>query len=251
MIECFRVIGWCFPETGRDRNFIDFFPDELFDTVEFSLFRLGNEGQRNSLGICPRCTPDSVDIIFRVVRYIKVDNPVSYTHLDVYKRQTNDRPKALVELEGKTLLERVIERMKEVEIERLVINIHHFADKIRAFLQGHDNFGMDIVLSEEREELLDTGGGVLKARDLFIPGKPVLIHNVDILTDLNLNALIRQHKEHDAYATLVVKPCLADRVLKFNQGVLKGWENKRTGEQKIVDEGFYEAREYNLSLIHI
>lgn len=164
---------------------------------------------------------------------------------------TNDRPKALVELEGKTLLERVIERMKEVEIERLVINIHHFADKIRAFLQGHDNFGMDIVLSEEREELLDTGGGVLKARDLFIPGKPVLIHNVDILTDLNLNALIRQHKEHDAYATLVVKPCLADRVLKFNQGVLKGWENKRTGEQKIVDEGFYEAREYNYCGIQI
>lgn len=167
------------------------------------------------------------------------------------KPLTNDRPKALVELEGKTLLERVIERMKEVEIERLVINIHHFADKIRAFLQEHDNFGMDIVLSEEREELLDTGGGVLKARDLFIPGKPVLIHNVDILTDLNLNALIRQHKEHDAYATLVVKPCLADRVLKFNQGVLKGWENKRTGEQKIVDEGFYGAREYNYCGIQI
>lgn len=164
---------------------------------------------------------------------------------------TDGCPKALVELDGKTLLERVIERMKEVKVERLVINIHHFADQIRAFLQEHDNFGMDIILSEEREELLDTGGGVLKARGLFIPGVPVLIHNVDILTDLDLNALIRQHEEHDAYATLVVKPCLADRVLKFNQGVLKGWENKRTGEQKIVDKGFYGAKEYNYCGIQI
>lgn len=82
---------------------------------------------------------------------------------------TNDRPKALVELNGKTLLERVIGRMKEVGVERLVINIHHFADQVKTFLREHDNFGMDIVLSEERKELLDTGGGVLKARDLFIP----------------------------------------------------------------------------------
>lgn len=164
---------------------------------------------------------------------------------------TNDRPKALVELNGKTLLERVIGRMKEVGVERLVINIHHFADQVKTFLREHDNFGMDIVLSEERKELLDTGGGVLKARDLFIPGQPVLIHNVDILTDLDLNALIRQHEERDAYATLVVKPCLADRVLKFNHGILKGWENKRTGEQKIVDEGFYRATEYNYCGIQI
>ena len=119
---------------------------------------------------------------------------------------TDDRPKALVELNGKALLERVIGRMKEVKVERLVINIHHFADQIKIFLREHENFGMDIVLSEEREKLLDTGGGVLKARDLFLPDTPVLIHNVDILTDLDLNALIRQHEEHDAYATLVVKP---------------------------------------------
>ncbi|WP_292271350.1 sugar phosphate nucleotidyltransferase [Butyricimonas sp.] len=164
---------------------------------------------------------------------------------------TDDRPKALVELNGKALLERVIGRMKEVKVERLVINIHHFADQIKVFLREHENFGMDIVLSEEREKLLDTGGGVLKARNLFLPDTPVLIHNVDILTDLDLNALIRQHEEHDAYATLVVKPCLADRVLKFNGGILKGWENKRTGEQKIVDDGFYRAKEYNYCGIQV
>ena len=164
---------------------------------------------------------------------------------------TNDRPKALVELKGKTLLERVVERMREVQVERLVINIHHFADQVELFLKEKGDFGMDIVLSDERDELLDTGGGVLKARELFIPGKPVLIHNVDILTDLDLKALVRQHESREAYATLVVQQAVADRVLKFNHGVLKGWENKRTGEQKIVDEGFYGATEFNYCGIQI
>ncbi|WP_279113908.1 nucleotidyltransferase family protein, partial [Butyricimonas virosa] len=113
------------------------------------------------------------------------------------------------------------------------------------------DFGMDIVLSDERDELLDTGGGVLKARELFIPGKPVLIHNVDILTDLDLKALVRQHESREAYATLVVQQAVADRVLKFNHGILKGWENKRTGEQKIVDEGFYGATEFNYCGIQV
>ena len=141
---------------------------------------------------------------------------------------TNDRPKALVELKGKTLLERVIERMREVQVERLVINIHHFADQVEHFLKEKGDFGMDIVLSDERDELLDTGGGILKARELFIPGKPVLIHNVDILTDLNLKAFVRQHESREAYATLVVQQAVADRVLNFNLGILKGCANKRT-----------------------
>ena len=115
---------------------------------------------------------------------------------------TNDRPKALVELKGKTLLERVIERMREVEVERLVINVHHFADQVASFLREKDNFGMEIVLSDERDELLDTGGGVLRARELFVPGKSVIIHNVDILTDLDLTALVRQHEEHDALSLI-------------------------------------------------
>ena len=136
-------------------------------------------------------------------------------------------------------------------MERLVINVHHFADLVERFLKEKGNFGMDIVLSDEREKLLDTGGGVLRARELFIPGKPVLIHNVDILTDLDLKALIYQHESHEAYATLVVQQTVADRVLKFNHGILKGWENKRTGEQKIVDEGFQGATEFNYCGIQI
>lgn len=164
---------------------------------------------------------------------------------------TNDRPKALVEFNGKTLLERVIRKMELVGVERLVVNIHHYADLVEDFLQEHDNFGMDIVVSDERELLLDTGGGVLKARDLFIPGKSVLIHNVDILTDLDLASVVCQHEEQYAYATLVVKGSEADRVLKFYDGILKGWENKRTGEQKIVDDAFYKATEFNYCGIQV
>ena len=87
---------------------------------------------------------------------------------------TNDRPKALVELKGKTLLERVVERMREVQVERLVINIHHFADQVELFLKEKGDFGMDIVLSDERDELLDTGGGVLKAENYLFRGNPCL-----------------------------------------------------------------------------
>ncbi|MFR7879052.1 MAG: NTP transferase domain-containing protein [Butyricimonas paravirosa] len=83
-------------------------------------------------------------------------------------------PESSGELKGKTLLERVVERMREVQVERLVINIHHFADQVELFLKEKGDFGMDIVLSDERDELLDTGGGVLKARELFIPGNPCL-----------------------------------------------------------------------------
>lgn len=165
---------------------------------------------------------------------------------------TNDRPKALVEINGRTLLERVIEKMKAVGIERLVVNIHHYADQIEAYLREHNCFGMDIRLSDERELLLDTGGGVRKARELFIPEKSVLIHNVDIQTDVDLLQLIAQHEDRKAYASLVVQRSQADRVLKFNRnGILKGWENKKTGEQKIVDGDFYRSQEYNYCGIQI
>lgn len=165
---------------------------------------------------------------------------------------TNDRPKALVEVAGRTLLERVVGRMKEAGVERLVVNVHHFGEQILEFLAAHGNFDMDIVVSDERGSLLDTGGGVLKARPLFHPGASVLAHNVDILTDLDLRALRAWHEERGAYATLVVKRVVADRVLKFNAaGCLKGWENKRTGERKIVDDEFYGAEEFGYCGIQV
>lgn len=165
---------------------------------------------------------------------------------------TNDRPKALVEMNGKTLLEHVIGKMKEAGIKRIVVNVHHYADMIIGFLEAHHNFDMDIVISDERDCLLDTGGGLRKARTLFIPDEPVLIYNVDIFSDIDLVRLGREHEESNAYATLVVRSCAGGRVLKFNaRGVLKGWENKATGEQKIVDADFYTATDYSFCGIHI
>lgn len=156
---------------------------------------------------------------------------------------TNDRPKALVALNGQTLLERTIGRLKAAGVERLVINIHHFGEQIVSFLEEHDHFGMDIRVSDERQCLLDTGGGLLKARELFHPGAAVLVHNVDILTDVNLRDLAAWHERQDAYATLVVQPTEADRVLRFNnRNCLVGWENRRTGEQKVVNDDFYRSR---------
>ena len=101
---------------------------------------------------------------------------------------TNDRPKALVEVAGKPLLEYVIRKMIAADVQRIVVNVHHYADQIEAFLCERHFFDWDIVISDEREKLLDTGGGLLKARELFSPGESVLIHNVDIFSDIDIPA---------------------------------------------------------------
>lgn len=165
---------------------------------------------------------------------------------------TDDRPKALVELQGKPLLEHVIVKMKEAGVGRIVVNVHHYAGMIEDFLASRNNFGLDIVISDERDCLLDTGGGLLKAAKLFRSGEPVLIHNVDILSDLDLNELFKAHETARNFVTLVTRPSQGERVLKFDAGgALKGWENKQTGEQKIVDDNFFQATDYSFCGIHI
>lgn len=165
---------------------------------------------------------------------------------------TNDRPKAMVELAGKPLLEHVILNMRQAGVGRIVVNVHHFAEQIEEFLDRHHYLEQDVVISDERDELLDTGGGLLKARSLFMPGEAVLIHNVDILSDLQLPHLIAYHQRHPAYATLAVRNSTPGRGLRFNkQGLLKGWENSITGEQKIVDPEFHISSNYSFCGIHI
>lgn len=165
---------------------------------------------------------------------------------------TDNRPKALVELNGKPLLEHVILKMKDAGIGRIVVNVHHYAEMVEDFLISRNNFGMDIVISDERDCLLDTGGGLLKASKLFRTGESVLIHNVDIFSDLDLNELSQTHESGRHYVTLVTRPSQGERVLKFDaEGVLKGWENKLTGEQKIVDERFFQSMDYSFCGIHV
>lgn len=165
---------------------------------------------------------------------------------------TDDRPKAMVEIGGKPLLEHVILKMRKAGVGRLVVNVHHFAEQIEEFLFKNHFLEEDVVISDERELLLDTGGGLLKARSLFTPGESVLIHNVDILSDLNLRQLIGFHQQNHYVATLVVRPSVPGRGLRFNEaGWLKGWENSCTGETKRVDAEFETAHNYSFCGIHI
>ena len=150
---------------------------------------------------------------------------------------TNDRPKALVEVNGKTLLEHNILKLKEAGFDRIVVNIHHFGEQIVEFLNGHDNFGIDIRVSDERQQLLDTGGGIKHAIPLFDQSLPILIHNVDIISDIDVRKLYAKHLAWESAstlgATLAVHQRKTSRYLQFTGDMhLCGWTNIKTGEVK-------------------
>ena len=144
------------------------------------------------------------------------------------KPLTDTMPKALVPVAGRPLIEHVILRLKAAGYERIVVNIHHFGEQIIDFLKANDHFGLDIRISDERAALLETGGGIKKARPLFDPASPVLIHNVDILSNARLDDL---YNVPSAQAALLVSPRQTTRYLQFNDTCrLIGWENIKTGE---------------------
>ena len=146
---------------------------------------------------------------------------------------TNDRPKALVEVAGVTMLERVIRNVAQAGFDDITINVHHFGEKIIDFLQENHNFGLNIHISDERDLLLDTGGGILKARRWLDGGEPFLVHNADILTDLDLTAIYKNHQHNEALATLLVKDRVTQRYFVFDRSMrLQGWINKKTGETR-------------------
>jgi NDP-sugar pyrophosphorylase family protein len=131
---------------------------------------------------------------------------------------TDTRPKALVELNGRTLLEIALERLRSFGVQQVVINAHHFAEMLVEYLGAHGDFGMEIELSLEAE-LLDTGGGLKKAAGFFLRdgrNEPFLVHNVDVLSTIDLGALLRAHAEHNALATLAVQRRLGSRQLLFD-----------------------------------
>ena len=141
------------------------------------------------------------------------------------KPLTDTMPKALVPVGGQPLLWHVIMKLKAAGYERIVVNVHHFAQQIIDYLQTHDNFGLDIRISDERQQLLETGGGIKKALPLFDANAPILIHNVDILSNLDLDAL-----PMDA-PLLVVSERTTKRYLLFDkENRLQGWTNIDTGE---------------------
>lgn len=161
---------------------------------------------------------------------------------------TDNCPKALVKVKGKSLLEHNIIKLKEAGFDHIVVNVHHFGQQIIDFLKENDNFGIDIKISDERELLLDTGGGIRKARSLFSNNDPVLIHNVDIISTIDLRAIYQRHVANNCEATLCIAPRKTSRYLLFDQEMrMRGWTNITTGEVK----GEKAENMYAFSGIHI
>lgn len=171
------------------------------------------------------------------------------------KPLTDTMPKALVPVAGCPMLEHVILKLKASGFTEIVINIHHFGEQIIDFLKTNNDFGLTIHISDERDRLLDTGGGIRKARLFFEnSGEPFLIHNVDILSDMNLKELYDFHMQSGSVATLLASRRTTSRYLLFNtERKLRGWINKDTGQVKPegfhYDESLY--REYAFSGIHV
>lgn len=168
------------------------------------------------------------------------------------QNETSDKPKALVEVGGITLLQRAIEKLKSEGVEEIVVNVHHFADLIIDFIASKD-WGIPIHISDERDKLLETGGGLKYAAPFFNTDDPILIYNVDIISNLNLKELLDAHNSSNAIATLVVRNRETQRYFKFDEEKqLVGWLNKKTGENKIArEEGYENGTEMAFSGIHM
>lgn len=169
------------------------------------------------------------------------------------KDHTIDKPKALVQLAGKPMLQHAIEKLIQYQISDITINVYHFADQIITYLENHHFPNVTIHISDERAELLDTGGG-LKNAEIFLTGKePILIYNVDVISNLDLNELENHHLNSGSLVTLVVRHRETSRYLMFDQNLqLAGWKNFSNGESKISRiDTFFNALPYAFSGIQI
>ena len=149
---------------------------------------------------------------------------------------TETMPKALVEYKGEPLLKHVILRLEKYGFTEIIINVHHFAEQVVDYLVANNNFGIQIEISSERDELLDTGGGLKKARHFF-DDEPFLLHNVDIISDISLSDLYKFHYNSNASVTLAARDRVSSRYLLFDgENRLSGWESIKTGEKIVVRE---------------
>jgi len=144
---------------------------------------------------------------------------------------TNSTPKALVPILGKPVIEHVILKLKKQGFNEIIINIHHFGDQIIDFIKSKSYFDIRIEFSDEQDKLLDTGGAIKKASWFFDTDESILIHNTDIISDVNLSAVYDNHIQNKAMATLVVNERKSSRYLFFDENNnLKGWVNEKSGK---------------------
>jgi MurNAc alpha-1-phosphate uridylyltransferase len=160
-------------------------------------------------------------------------------------------PKALVDINGKTALQTAVETCNSHGFNDIIINVHHFADMVEDEVIKLRKSGFRISVSDEREMLLDTGGGLFKARGFF-DKTPFLIYNVDIVSDLNLSAFYHNHLEKKGLATLAVRNRPGNRFYLINKtGLIRGWRNISTGEQILAGNVREELSEIAFSGMHI
>ena len=148
---------------------------------------------------------------------------------------TDHHPKALAVVNDKTILQRNVEYLASFGIKDIIINVHHFAEQVIFFVEKNNGFGSNISFSDERDEVLETGGGIKKAARFFEKqNEPFVVMNVDVLTDMNLDAMISLHQTKSPMATLAVSSRQTSRYFLFDESnLLCGWKNVKTGEQKI------------------
>lgn len=152
-----------------------------------------------------------------------------------FKPWTDAHPKALAMVNGKTLLQRNIEYLQQFNIYEVIINVHHFADQIINAVKTNNGWGSNVLISDERNELLETGGGLLNAQKHFTINEPFVLCNVDILTNLNINSLLLFHQQNKPLISFGVTNRVSSRNFLFdNTNRLCGWENKNTNEKKIA-----------------
>jgi len=170
------------------------------------------------------------------------------------KPLTNDRPKALVEINGKTLLEITLRRLAAFDIHDVIVNVHHFADLVIDYLQDNRNFGMHVEISRE-DQLLDTGGGLKKASWFFqedaVRTEPFLLHNVDVISSIDFGWMLQAHKENRALATLAVQERKTSRYLLFDEkNQLCGRRNADASSEERVRPS-QQTHAYAFSGIHV
>ncbi|MDO4190353.1 MAG: nucleotidyltransferase family protein [Bacteroidales bacterium] len=147
------------------------------------------------------------------------------------KPLTDTKPKALVTVKSEPLIGHLMKKLKQSGCKRVVVNVHHFAEMLKTYLAEH-NCDMEVAVSDESDQLLDTGGGLRHAAHLLPADEPFLVHNVDIMSNLSFDALMRAH-DSSSLATLVVSPRKTSRYLLFDaDNRLVGWTNIQTGEVK-------------------
>ena len=168
------------------------------------------------------------------------------------KPLTDHIPKALVAFNGVPLLDGVISRLFKSGIEAIIVNIHHFPDQVIRFLHDKQYYGGRVVVSDETDQLLDTGGALIQAGWFLNDGNPFLVHNVDIYTNLNIRQLIEEHIRGNAMITIAVKERPTSRPLLFDKDLrLVGWKNNETGEEIIIHKDRQIMYAYGNSCIQV